>query len=107
MALLIHAFLRSGVDTEDLAGLLAKQPMGRDYAMSRRLRSGSRSARKGARDRNGSTAWRRAALASLVFRSAPCSSQGQALTPEHAARGSTARRAFLSLMPLISLIPGE
>src|SRR6202043_430281 len=43
---------------------------------SRRLRSGSRSARKGSRDRNASAAWRRAALASLVFRSA--------LTPEHA-----------------------
>src|ERR1700694_5267996 len=42
----------------------------------RRLRSGSRSARKGSRDRNASAAWRRAALASLVFRSA--------LTPEHA-----------------------
>src|SRR6202011_6348481 len=53
---------------------------------SRRLRSGSRSARKGSRDRNGSKAWRQAALASLVFRSAPCSSQGQALTLEHAER---------------------
>src|ERR1700746_137476 len=41
-----------------------------------RLRSGSRSARKGSRDRNASGAWRLAALASLVFRSA--------LTPEHA-----------------------
>src|SRR5437764_171077 len=43
---------------------------------SGRLRSGSRSARKGSRDRNGSKAWRLAALASLVFRSA--------LMPEHA-----------------------
>ena len=57
---------------------------------SRRLRSGSRSARKGSRDRNGSKAWRLCRLASLVFRSAPCSSQGQALTPEPrtAERGS-------------------
>jgi len=39
-------------------------------------RSGSWSARKGSRDRNASAAWRRVALASLVFRSA--------LTPEHA-----------------------
>jgi hypothetical protein len=31
--------------------------------------------------------WRLAALASLVFRSVPCSSQGQALTPEHAEGG--------------------
>ena len=63
MALLIHAFLRSGVDrdTAELTGLLAKQPMTCDYAMSRRLRSGSRSARKGSRDRNGSKAWRLAA----------------------------------------------
>ena len=52
---------------------------------SRRLRSGSRSARKGSRDRNASGAWRLAALAELVFRSA--------LTPEHAERGCTARRA--------------
>src|SRR5947209_19016295 len=52
------------------------QPMPCDYAMSRRLGSGSRSARKGSRDRNASGAWRLAALASLVFRSA--------LTPEHA-----------------------
>ena len=44
----------------------------------RRLGSGSRSARKGSRDRNGSKAWRLAALAALVFRSA--------LTPEHAER---------------------
>jgi len=49
---------------------------GKGRSSSRRLRSGSRSARKGSRDRNASAAWRRAALASLVFRSA--------LTPEHA-----------------------
>src|SRR5271155_498375 len=49
---------------------------GKGRSSSRRLRSGSRSARKGSRDRNASTAWRLAALASLVFRSA--------LTPEHA-----------------------
>jgi hypothetical protein len=35
MALLIHAFLRSGVDTAELTGSLAKQPMSCDYAMSR------------------------------------------------------------------------
>ena len=46
---------------------------------SRRLRSGSRSARKESRDRNASGAWRLAAVASLVFRSA--------LTPEHAEGG--------------------
>src|ERR1700704_926235 len=34
---------------------------GKGRSSSRRLRSGSRSARKGARDRNGSTAWRLAA----------------------------------------------
>src|SRR5260370_21732259 len=49
---------------------------GKGRSSSRRLRSGSRSARKGSSDRNASAAWRRAALASLVFRSA--------LTPEHA-----------------------
>jgi hypothetical protein len=49
---------------------------GKGRSSSRRLRSGSRSARKGSRDRSASAAWRRAALASLVFRSA--------LTPEHA-----------------------
>src|ERR1700680_4749454 len=49
---------------------------GKGRSSSRRLRSGSRSARKGSRDRNANAAWRRAALASLVFRSA--------LTPEHA-----------------------
>src|SRR5206468_5222225 len=42
---------------------------GKGRSSSRRLRSGSRSARKGSRDRNASGAWRRAALASLVFRS--------------------------------------
>ena len=52
---------------------------GRGRSPSRRLRSGSRSARKGSRDRNVSGAWRRAALAELVFRSA--------LTPEHAEGG--------------------
>src|SRR5439155_517655 len=56
-----------------------QRPMHCDYAMSRRLRSGSRSARKGSRDRNASAAWRLAALARLVFRSA--------LTPEHAEGG--------------------
>src|SRR5262249_28342567 len=50
---------------------------------SRRLRSDPRSARRGSRDRNASRAWRLAALASLVFRSA--------LTPEHAAGRQTAR----------------
>src|SRR5438128_662693 len=49
---------------------------GRGRSSSRRLQSGSRSARKGSRDRNASGAWRLAALARLVFRSA--------LTPEHA-----------------------
>src|ERR1700738_366596 len=49
---------------------------GKGRSSSRRLRSGSRRARKGSRDRNASGAWRRAALASLVFRSA--------LTPEKA-----------------------
>src|SRR5439155_27022151 len=43
---------------------------------SRRLQSGSRSARRGSRDRNASKAWRLCRLARLVFRSA--------LTPEHA-----------------------
>src|SRR5437588_12666725 len=61
MALLIHVFLRDGVDTAELTGLLGEQPMPCDYAMSRRLRSGSRSERKGSRDRNGSKAWRLAA----------------------------------------------
>ena len=61
MALLIHAFLRVGVDTAELTGLLGKRPMTCDYAMSRRLQSGSRSARKGSRDRNASGAWRLAA----------------------------------------------
>src|SRR6516164_210707 len=54
-------FPPGGVDTAELTGLLGKQPMPCDYAMSRRLRSGSRSARKGSRDRNASTAWRLAA----------------------------------------------
>src|ERR1700732_93150 len=49
---------------------------GKGRFSSRRLRSGSRSARRGSRDRNASGAWRLAALARLVFRSA--------LTPEHA-----------------------
>jgi hypothetical protein len=50
---------------------------GKGRSSSRRLRSGPRSARRGSRDRNASRAWRLAALASLVLRSA--------LTPEHAA----------------------
>src|SRR5437763_13490141 len=54
MALLLHVFLRGGVDTAELTGLFGEQPMPCDYAMSRRLRSGSRSARKGSRDRNAS-----------------------------------------------------
>src|SRR5204863_8674546 len=49
MALLLHVFLRGGVDTAELTGLLGEQPMLCDYAMSRRLRSGSRSARKRSR----------------------------------------------------------
>src|SRR5882762_10383330 len=49
---------------------------------SRRLGSGSRSARKGSRDRNASGAWRLCRLASLVFRSA--------LTSEHADQPITA-----------------
>ena len=52
---------------------------GKGRSSSPRLRSSSRSARKGSRDRNASGAWRLAALASLVFRSA--------LTPEHAEGG--------------------
>src|ERR1700680_2047072 len=56
---------------------------GKGRSSSRRLRLGSRSARKGSRDRNASTAWRLAALAALVFRSA--------LTPEHAEGRCTAR----------------
>src|SRR6516162_6078518 len=39
---------------------------------------------KVSRDRNASKAWRLAAYRRLCFRSDPCSSQGQALTPEHA-----------------------
>src|SRR3954467_11051204 len=39
MALLLHVFLRGGVDTAELTGLLGEQPMPCDYAMSRRLRS--------------------------------------------------------------------
>jgi hypothetical protein len=46
---------------ETFTALLGERPMPCDYAMSRRLRSGSRSARKGSRDRNGSKAWRLAA----------------------------------------------
>jgi len=51
---------------------------GRAASLSRRLRSGSRSARKGSGGRNGSGG-RRAALAELVFRST--------LTPEHSEGG--------------------
>jgi hypothetical protein len=51
---------------------------GKGRSSSRRLRTGSRSARKGSRDRNASKAWRLGRLATLVFRSA--------LTPEHAER---------------------
>jgi hypothetical protein len=61
---------------------------GKGRSSSRRLRSASRSARKGSRDRNASGAWRRAALAELVFRSA--------LAPEHAQGQWTAGRAFRS-----------
>src|SRR6202011_5334726 len=57
-----------------LLSVLCSEREGR--SSSRRLRSGSRNARKGSRDRNASGAWRLAALARLVFRSA--------LTPEHA-----------------------
>src|ERR1700681_3401256 len=69
----------------------------------RRLRSGSRSARKGSRDRNASAAWRRAALASLVFRSA--------LTPEHA-EGRWTAMGFSSKLrrltaPVFVMIRGE
>src|SRR6266446_5376381 len=64
---------------------------GKGRSSSRRLRSASRSARKGSRDRNASAAWRRAAVAKLVFRSA--------LTPEHAQGGWTARRAFFETAP--------
>jgi hypothetical protein len=49
----------------------------------RRLRSGSRSARRG---QGTEKLAQFCGLAQLVFRSAPCSSQGQALTPEHAPR---------------------
>src|SRR5207248_10551511 len=54
MALLIHGFLRVAFDTAELTGCACQQLTPCDYAMSRRLRSGSRSARKGSRDRNGS-----------------------------------------------------
>src|ERR1700722_9013353 len=59
MALLIHAFLRVTFDPQSLPA--GQQPTPCDYAMSRRLGSGSRSARKGSRDRNASGAWRLAA----------------------------------------------
>src|SRR5689334_11417565 len=45
MTLLIHAFLRVAL-TAELTGLLGEQPMPCDYAMSRRLRSDSRSTRR-------------------------------------------------------------
>src|SRR6266403_4966935 len=62
MALLIHAFLRvTRLTPQSLPAAPGQQPTLCDYAMSRRLRSGSRSARKGSRDRNASTAWRLAA----------------------------------------------
>ncbi len=64
---------------------------GKGRSSSRRLRSASRSARKGSSDRNASAAGRRAALAELVFRSA--------LTPEHAQGRWTMRRAFLETAP--------
>src|SRR3984893_11574528 len=62
--------------------------------MSRRLQSGSRSARKGSRDRNASGAWRLAALASLVFRSA--------LTPEHAEGRWAGDGPFFEVPPLMA-----
>jgi hypothetical protein len=51
---------------------------GKGPSSSRRLRSGSRSARKVSRDRNASKSLAACRLAALVFRSA--------LTPEHAER---------------------
>src|SRR5204863_7554693 len=61
MALLIHAFLRGGVDTAELTGLLGEQPSPAITPCPVACDQVSRSARKGSRDRNGSTAWRLAA----------------------------------------------
>src|SRR5260370_8800710 len=67
MALLIHAFLRVTFDTTELTGCAWSAADALRLRHVPSLRSGSRSARKGSKDRNASKSWRPAAYRRFAF----------------------------------------